>query len=58
MAWFAHLFFFSVVIAVTQIEKVFSASCQRKVWDHFSKAQRKNIEVWRKQAAVSFINET
>lgn len=39
---------------VSQIEKVFSAACQRKVWDHFSKAQRKNIEVWKKQAAVSY----
>ncbi|CAL8102365.1 unnamed protein product [Orchesella dallaii] len=39
-----------LLIQFTQIEKIFSAACQRKVWDHFSKAQRKNIEVWRKQA--------
>ncbi|ODM95530.1 Ecto-NOX disulfide-thiol exchanger 1, partial [Orchesella cincta] len=40
-----------MLMQFTQIEKIFSAACQRKVWDHFSKAQRKNIEVWRKQAA-------
>ncbi|KAG1667295.1 Ecto-NOX disulfide-thiol exchanger 1 [Nymphon striatum] len=32
-----------------QIEKVFTAACRQKVWDHFTKAQRKNIETWRKQ---------
>ena len=37
---------------VGQIERVFSAACQQKVWDHFSKAQRKNIELWKKQATV------
>ena len=37
---------------VGQIEHVFAAACQQKVWDHFSKAQRKNIELWKKQATV------
>ncbi|XP_067644529.1 uncharacterized protein [Eurosta solidaginis] len=34
----------------TQIEKVFSAASHKKVWDHFSKAQRKNIDQWKKLA--------
>ncbi|XP_055902486.1 ecto-NOX disulfide-thiol exchanger 2 [Eupeodes corollae] len=32
----------------TQIEKVFSAASHKKVWDHFTKAQRKNIDQWKK----------
>ncbi|XP_029458797.1 ecto-NOX disulfide-thiol exchanger 1 isoform X2 [Rhinatrema bivittatum] len=31
-----------------QIMAVFNASTRQKAWDHFSKAQRKNIEIWRK----------
>jgi len=27
------------------------SACQKKSWDHFTKAQRKNIEMWRKQAS-------
>ncbi|CAH0386848.1 unnamed protein product [Bemisia tabaci] len=34
-----------------QIERVFSSALHKKVWDHFTKAQRKNIETWKKQAA-------
>ncbi|UYV72864.1 ENOX2 [Cordylochernes scorpioides] len=34
----------------SQIEKVFAASAHQKVWDHFTKAQRKNIDLWKKQA--------
>lgn len=34
-----------------QIETVFSAAGHQKVWDHFTKAQRKNITTWKKQAA-------
>ncbi|KAK9502701.1 hypothetical protein O3M35_011416 [Rhynocoris fuscipes] len=34
-----------------QIERVFMAASHKKVWDHFTKAQRKNIEMWKKQAA-------
>ncbi|KAL1455939.1 hypothetical protein WDU94_000704 [Cyamophila willieti] len=33
------------------VEKVFSAASQKKVWDHFSKAQRKSIDSWKKAAA-------
>ncbi|XP_015219167.1 ecto-NOX disulfide-thiol exchanger 1 isoform X1 [Lepisosteus oculatus] len=32
-----------------QIVAVFTAATRQKAWDHFSKAQRKNIEIWRKQ---------
>ncbi|KAM8975799.1 ecto-NOX disulfide-thiol exchanger 1 isoform 1-T1 [Pelodytes ibericus] len=31
-----------------QIVAVFNASSRQKAWDHFSKAQRKNIDIWRK----------
>uniref|UniRef100_A0A1B0C9D8 Putative rna polymerase ii c-terminal domain-binding protein ra4 corethrella appendiculata n=1 Tax=Lutzomyia longipalpis TaxID=7200 RepID=A0A1B0C9D8_LUTLO len=34
---------------VTQIKKVFGAASHKKVWDHFTKAQRKNIDLWKKQ---------
>lgn len=43
---------------VSQIEKVFTACSQQKVWDHFTKAQRRNIEAWKKQAEVSLQWET
>ena len=38
---------------VSQIEKVFTACSQQKVWDHFTKPQRRNIDMWKKQAQVS-----
>lgn len=38
--------------SVTQIEKVFNAASHKKVWDHFTKAQRKNIDMWKKQSMV------
>ncbi len=38
---------------VEQIEKVFATAGKQKAWDHFSKAQRKNLDMWRKQAEVS-----
>lgn len=38
---------------VGEVEKVFAAASHKKVWDHFSKAQRKNIEIWKKQSSVS-----
>lgn len=31
---------------------VFNASTRQKAWDHFSKAQRKNIDIWRKHSEV------
>lgn len=37
---------------VSQIEKVFGAASHKKVWDHFTKAQRKNIDLWKKQSSV------
>ncbi|XP_043927642.1 ecto-NOX disulfide-thiol exchanger 1 [Protopterus annectens] len=33
-----------------QIVAIFNASVRQKAWDHFSKAQRKNLELWRKQS--------
>uniref|UniRef100_A0AAV2MKS7 RRM domain-containing protein n=1 Tax=Knipowitschia caucasica TaxID=637954 RepID=A0AAV2MKS7_KNICA len=32
-----------------QIVSVFQAASKQKAWDHFTKAQRKNLDVWRKQ---------
>ncbi|XP_058466906.1 ecto-NOX disulfide-thiol exchanger 2 [Malaya genurostris] len=40
----------SMMVQFNQIEKVFNAASHKKVWDHFSKAQRKNIDVWKKQS--------
>lgn len=37
---------------VSLIEKVFGAASHKKVWDHFTKAQRKNIDLWKKQSLV------
>ncbi|XP_019616389.1 PREDICTED: ecto-NOX disulfide-thiol exchanger 2-like isoform X2 [Branchiostoma belcheri] len=39
-----------LLLQFDQIEKVFGASTKQRAWDHFSKAQRKNIEMWKKQA--------
>ncbi|XP_052218635.1 ecto-NOX disulfide-thiol exchanger 2-like isoform X2 [Dreissena polymorpha] len=33
-----------------QIEKVFVVAQKQRNWDHFTKAQRKNVEMWLKQA--------
>ncbi|XP_073968679.1 ecto-NOX disulfide-thiol exchanger 1 isoform X2 [Rhodnius prolixus] len=41
----------SLLLQYAQIERVFMAASHKKVWDHFTKAQRKNIEMWKKQAA-------
>lgn len=43
------------IYSVTQIEKVFNAASHKKVWDHFTKAQRKNIDQWKKLATVCII---
>ncbi|KAL4132460.1 hypothetical protein QTP88_009604 [Uroleucon formosanum] len=40
----------AILLQFTQIEKVFTSASHKKVWDHFTKAQRKNIETWKKQA--------
>lgn len=37
---------------VSQIERVFGAASHKKVWDHFTKAQRKNIDMWKRQSLV------
>ena len=37
---------------------VFHAASKQKAWDHFSKAQRKNLDVWRKQAEVGAFSFT
>lgn len=39
-----------VVMQFGQIERVFMSAGHQKVWDHFTKAQRRNIEMWKKQA--------
>ncbi|XP_038575933.1 ecto-NOX disulfide-thiol exchanger 1 isoform X2 [Micropterus salmoides] len=39
----------AILTQFEQITTVFSAATRQKAWDHFSKAQRKNIDIWRKQ---------
>ncbi|XP_036421325.1 ecto-NOX disulfide-thiol exchanger 1 isoform X2 [Colossoma macropomum] len=39
----------AILTQFEQITAVFSAATRQKAWDHFSKAQRKNIDIWRKQ---------
>ncbi|XP_070769046.1 ecto-NOX disulfide-thiol exchanger 2 isoform X2 [Enoplosus armatus] len=39
-----------IVTQFEQIVSVFQAASKQKAWDHFSKAQRKNLDMWRKQA--------
>lgn len=39
-----------ILVQLGQIEKVFAVASHQKVWDHFTKAQRKNIDTWRKQS--------
>ncbi|XP_041663374.1 ecto-NOX disulfide-thiol exchanger 1 [Cheilinus undulatus] len=42
----------AMMVILTQFEQittVFNAATRQKAWDHFSKAQRKNIDIWRKQ---------
>ncbi|KAJ0005832.1 hypothetical protein NQD34_015726 [Periophthalmus magnuspinnatus] len=39
----------SILNQFEQICGVFSAASKQKAWDHFTKAQSKNIEIWRKQ---------
>ncbi|KAM9496208.1 ecto-NOX disulfide-thiol exchanger 2 isoform 2-T3 [Clarias gariepinus] len=40
----------AILVQFEQIVSVFHASSKQKAWDHFSKAQRKNLDMWRKQA--------
>ncbi|XP_028993688.1 ecto-NOX disulfide-thiol exchanger 1 isoform X3 [Betta splendens] len=39
----------AILTQFEQISTVFTAATRQKAWDHFSKAQRKNIDIWRKQ---------
>ncbi|XP_063704617.1 ecto-NOX disulfide-thiol exchanger 1 [Culicoides brevitarsis] len=38
----------TITVQFNQIDKVFTAANHKKVWDHFTKAQRKNIDLWKK----------
>lgn len=54
LSWPSLLFLFLLPVhpKVEQITAVFTAATRQKAWDHFSKAQRKNIDIWRKQCEV------
>ncbi|XP_048883540.1 ecto-NOX disulfide-thiol exchanger 2 isoform X5 [Brienomyrus brachyistius] len=39
-----------ILVQFEQIVSVFRAASKQRAWDHFSKAQRKNLDMWRKQA--------
>ncbi|CAB1347196.1 unnamed protein product [Coregonus sp. 'balchen'] len=39
----------AILTQFEQITAVFTAASRQKAWDHFTKAQRKNIDIWRKQ---------
>ncbi|KAM3862249.1 ecto-NOX disulfide-thiol exchanger 1 [Diretmus argenteus] len=39
----------AILTQFEQITGVFTVATRQKAWDHFSKAQRKNIDIWRKQ---------
>ncbi|XP_062916771.1 ecto-NOX disulfide-thiol exchanger 2-like isoform X1 [Mobula hypostoma] len=39
-----------ILVQLEQIVSVFHSASKQKAWDHFSKAQRKNLHMWRKQA--------
>lgn len=38
-----------IIRQFTEIGKIYKAASLQKCWDHFTKAQRKNIEMWKKQ---------
>uniref|UniRef100_A0A4W6FLX7 Ecto-NOX disulfide-thiol exchanger 2 n=1 Tax=Lates calcarifer TaxID=8187 RepID=A0A4W6FLX7_LATCA len=39
----------TILAQFEQIVSVFHAASKQKAWDHFSKAQRKNLDIWHKQ---------
>lgn len=41
--------FSKILTQFEHVEKVFKSACKQKSWDHFTKAQRKNIDFWSKQ---------
>lgn len=43
---------------VNQIKKVFNAASHKKVSDHLTKAQRKNIDAWKRQVLVRILITT
>ncbi|RXN20979.1 ecto-NOX disulfide-thiol exchanger 1 isoform X1 [Labeo rohita] len=44
----------AILTQFEQITAVFTAATRQKAWDHFSKAQRKNIDIWRKQCEPKY----
>ncbi|PKU32281.1 ecto-nox disulfide-thiol exchanger 2 [Limosa lapponica baueri] len=44
-------------LKVEQIVAVYHSASKQKAWDHFTKAQRKNISVWCKQAEVALVSQ-
>ena len=58
--WLTHTVYFSCSLLtflfycppVDQIEKIFMMAQKQRNWDHFTKAQRKNVELWLRQAKV------
>ncbi|CAH2039704.1 unnamed protein product, partial [Iphiclides podalirius] len=40
----------NIIEQLEQVAKVFTAATHQRVWDHFTKPQRKNIETWQKMA--------
>ncbi|XP_050417187.1 ecto-NOX disulfide-thiol exchanger 2 isoform X2 [Patella vulgata] len=40
-----------------QIDKIFTAALKQRCWDHFSKAQRKSLDLWNKQAKEMLISQ-
>ncbi|XP_069469211.1 ecto-NOX disulfide-thiol exchanger 2 isoform X2 [Ambystoma mexicanum] len=39
-----------ILVQFEQIVAVYNSATKQKAWDHFTKAQRKNISIWSKQA--------
>ncbi|XP_068571574.1 LOW QUALITY PROTEIN: ecto-NOX disulfide-thiol exchanger 2-like [Cebidichthys violaceus] len=42
----------TILAQFEEIVSVFNAASKQKAWDHFSKAQRKNLDMWRTQVEV------
>ncbi|KAJ2944302.1 hypothetical protein O0L34_g18288 [Tuta absoluta] len=40
----------TLIEQLEQVAKVFTAATHQRVWDHFTKPQRKNIETWQKMS--------
>ncbi|RLV85374.1 hypothetical protein DV515_00016037 [Chloebia gouldiae] len=46
-----------ILVQFEQIVAVYHSASKQKAWDHFTKAQRKNISVWCKQAEVALVSQ-